>query len=132
MPENKIVCGCIDYCLDTPTQCGNCRHNLFIKRSMFVSISPESLHPAPPPLPPKVRGDYIEKGFPKRESPFDESENIVFPNRGAFYKACWDFYKKYRKDINPVIAGLDLDKPEGRKKAWVKVVKKFDQPIKGG
>jgi hypothetical protein len=55
-------------------------------------------------------------------------EKLEFKNRGEFYYNANHYLHLLKKDVDPIIDGLNLDDPAERKDAWLKLIK--DKPIK--
>jgi len=70
---------------------------------------------------------------PESKNYIDDVKNLEFENRNKFYYGCQHYFKKLKKDVDPVILGLNLDDAGERKQAWEKVLAKFGgEPLKGG
>lgn len=69
---------------------------------------------------------------PGSRSYIEDLKKLEFENRNKFYFGCQHYFKKLKKDIDPIVEGFDLDDKEQRKQAWLKVVDKFSEPVKGG
>jgi hypothetical protein len=67
----------------------------------------------------------VKKEKPPASGYVGDIENLEFENRNKFYYGCQHYLKKLKKDVDPLILGLNLDDPAERKQAWEKVLEKF-------
>ena len=73
------------------------------------------------------------KTQPPKSSYLDDIKNLEFDSRGKFYHGCQHYFKKLKKDVDPIISDLDLDETSQRKRAWLRLVDKYGgQPERAG